>query len=101
MAKTQWKSGDVARKSISDGWTYYARILEFPWAVFYKHRTRQPDGDLNAITSNPVLFPLAVHKSFLAAGQWESIGNVPLDGSLAPPKAQAIRKFNLFKIIDL
>jgi hypothetical protein len=101
MAQKRWKPGDVVRKSMSDGWTYYARLLEFPWAVFYKHRTREPSANLSEVTSKPVLFTLAAHKSILAVGQWESIGNVRLDGSLTPPKAQAIRRYNSYSIIDV
>jgi len=56
----------VIRKSLEDGWTYYARLLEFLWAVFYKHRTKTPSDDLAAITAHPVLFTIAAHKDLLA-----------------------------------
>jgi hypothetical protein len=100
MAQKRWRPGDVVRKTLSDGWTYYARLLEVPWVAFYKHRAKEPGADLNEIVSKPVLFTLAVFKNFLAPGQWESIGNVRLNGSPAAPKAQAIYRFNSYSILD-
>ena len=90
MAQQRWRAGVVIRKSLEDGWTYYARLLEFPWAVFYKHRTKTPSDDLAAITAHPVLFTIAAHKDLLAKNEWEVVGHLALDGSLTPPRAQAV-----------
>jgi hypothetical protein len=72
------------------GWTYYARLLEFPWVAFYKHRTKKADDNLDEITSKDVLFTIAAHKSFVGKTGWQSIGNRPLEKRLRPPKAQAV-----------
>jgi len=80
----------VIRKKLGDGLLYYARLLEFPWAAFYRHRTSQPENDLAAIAKHDVLFTIAAHKDLLAKNQWEPIGTLPPDGSLHPPAAQAI-----------
>jgi hypothetical protein len=89
MAASRWKPGAVIRKKLGV-WTYYARLLEFPWAAFYRYRTRAPVDDLDEIVANDVLFTLAAHKDLLARGQWESIGSRPLEKTLRRPKAQAI-----------
>jgi hypothetical protein len=90
MARKRWQPGSVIRKRLGDGWNYYARLMEFPWAAFYDHRTKQPEDDLDAITPRPVRFTIAVHKDLLAEKEWEPIGRRPLDGSLQRPRAQVI-----------
>lgn len=91
MAEARWEPGTTIRKSLADGHTYYGRLLEFPWAVFYDHRTEQPEDDPAAIVDHAPLFTVAAHKDLLAEGEWEAIGVVPLDGSLQPPKEQFIQ----------
>jgi hypothetical protein len=54
------------------GWTYYARLLEFPWVAFYKHRTKKPTDDVDEIIANEVLFTIAAQKSFVGKTGWES-----------------------------
>jgi hypothetical protein len=90
MAKIRWRPGAVISKQLDDGWTYYARLLEFPWAVFYRYRTKTAAEDAKTVASHPVLFTIAVHKSLLTDGGWEGFGYLPLDGSLQPPDAQAV-----------
>src|SRR5262245_22648398 len=89
MARKRSDPGNVIAKTLDDGWTYYGRLLEFPWAVFHRYRTRQPVDDLAAVTASPVLFIVAAHKDLLARGQWDVIGHLPLDGSVQP-QPQAI-----------
>jgi hypothetical protein len=89
MIPKRWKPGTVIRKKLG-AWTYYAHLLEFPWAAFYRHRTRKPVEDPDEVVGCDVLFTLAVHKDLLAKGQWEIIGSRPLEKGLRIPKAQAI-----------
>ncbi len=90
MARKRWEPGTVVRKSLDDDWTYYARLLEFPWAAFYRHRTREPSDQLAEIVASPVLFTIAAHKDLVAEGEWKPVGRIPLDGSLRPPAEQAM-----------
>lgn len=90
MARTLWQEGSIIRKSLDDGWTYYGRLLAFPWAAFYRLRTKEPSGDLHEITASPVLFIIAAHKDLAARNQWAPIGRLPLEASLRPPEAQAV-----------
>jgi len=90
MKKARWQPGSVIRKRLGDGWTYYARLLEFPWAAFYRHRTKDLVDDAAAIAGHEVLFMIAAHKDLLAPGEWESVGHLPLEAALHPPEAQAI-----------
>jgi hypothetical protein len=89
MAK-RWTEGAVIRKTI-DGETYYGRLLEFPWAVFYDLRTTEPLDNLGRIVASPVAFTLAAHKDLLAKDEWAPIGTVALDGSLQPPSKRSMR----------
>jgi hypothetical protein len=90
VAKKRWVAGNIVSKALDDGWTYYARLLEFPWAVFYRHRTKQATDDLAKVVASPVLFTIAAHKDLLANGEWNLAGHVRLDGALQPPHAQAV-----------
>jgi hypothetical protein len=87
MAKRNWQPGAVIRKTLGEQ-TYYGRLLEFPWAAFYDYRTGEPSGDMDEITSRPVLFTLAAHKDLVAPGQWEVVGRRALEETLGPPAAQ-------------
>ena len=89
MAKQSWQPGAVIRKTLG-GRTYYGRLLKFPWAAFYDYRTEEPTGDIDEITSRPVLFTLAAHKSLVAQGQWEVVGRRALEETLRPPAAQRL-----------
>jgi hypothetical protein len=90
MAKARWQPGAVIRKRLDDGWTYYGRLLEFPWVAFYRYRTREADYDLEAIAAHEVLFTISAHKDLLAPGEWDTLGRLPLEPSLQPPDSQAI-----------
>jgi hypothetical protein len=79
------------RKRLADGYTYYGRLLNFPWAAFYDYRTEESHGNLAEITAHPVLFTVAAHKDLLTDDGWEPIGKLPLDGSLRPPREQFIQ----------
>lgn len=89
MAKQSWQPGAVIRKTIN-GQTFYGRLLKFPWAAFYDYRTAEPAGDLEEITSRPVLFTLAAHKSLVAPSEWEVVGRRALEETLGPPAAQRV-----------
>ena len=89
MAKKQWEPGNAISKKIA-GWTYYARLLEFPWVAFYHYRTKKLVEELDEITKKEVLFTIAAHKSLVAKGGWTSIGHRPVEKGLRPPRAQAI-----------
>jgi Immunity protein 26 len=91
MAPRRWMPGTVVRKQLGDGFTYYARLLNFPWAAFYDFRTDVATDDLGEITAHPALFTVAAHKDLLADGEWEPVGRLPLDGSLRPPREQFIQ----------
>jgi hypothetical protein len=81
----------VIRRTLSDEHTYYGRLLEFPWVVFYDARTREPlDEPAETLAYRP-LFTVAAHKSLIEEAGWQVIGEVPLDGSLQPPKEQFIQ----------
>jgi hypothetical protein len=56
----------VIRKALDDGWTYYGRVLESPWAALDHRRTRHPDDPLTAVTASPTTCTIAAHKSLLA-----------------------------------
>jgi len=90
MAKKRWEHGNVVTKTLDDGWTYYARLLESPWVAFYRHRTKQTADDLAKVVASPVLFTIATHKDLVTNGAWKLAGHIPLDGSLEPPRAQAV-----------
>jgi hypothetical protein len=90
MKKMRWQPGSVVRKRLNDSWTYYARLLEFPWVAFYRYRTKEPFDDVAKIVGHEVLFTIAAHKDLLAPGEWETVGLVPLEPTLHPPGAQAI-----------
>jgi hypothetical protein len=90
MANKRWQPGNVIRKSVEDGWTYYGQLLEFPWAVFYRRRTQDPDADIAAITASPVAFTVAAHKDLISMGEWRSIGSTGIPAGVAPPAEQAI-----------
>jgi hypothetical protein len=90
MANVRWRAGAVISKALPDGWTYYGRLLEFPWVAFYKHRTKAASDDVEAVTGSQVLFTLAAHKDLTAPSEWRTIGQQPLEPSLGPPHAQAV-----------
>jgi hypothetical protein len=81
----------VIRKTLEDGFTYYGRLLRFPWVAFYDFRTKEPVDDLTTTVANPTLFTVAAHKDLLADGEWKSVGILPLEESLRPPRAQFIQ----------
>lgn len=90
MAIKRWQADTLIAKTLDDGWTYYARLLEFPWAAFYRHRTKGRSDALADIAGQPVLFTLAAHKDLVARNEWQPIGRVAPDPALGPPKAQAM-----------
>ncbi|GIF62407.1 hypothetical protein Ais01nite_04420 [Asanoa ishikariensis] len=96
--------GTVVRTSLPDGHYYYGRVLEGVWLAFYDLRTVEPVDDLDRIVARPVLFVLAVHDDLLAPGEWATLGVVPLDGSLRPPRWHFIQDLvdpALCRLIDL
>ncbi len=91
MAAAKWQPGAVIRRTLSDGYTYYGRLLEFPWAAFYDARTQEPLEESVEIVAHRPLFTVAAHKSLIEDGGWEVIGELPLEESLRPPKEQFIQ----------
>ncbi|HXR61376.1 MAG TPA: hypothetical protein VN732_08625 [Solirubrobacterales bacterium] len=85
MSQGNWKPGTLLRRSLPDGFTYYARLLEAPFAAFYAERTPEPVEDPRQIVEAPVLFTVPVHKSLLGEGGWEPVAALPADPSLRPP----------------
>ena len=76
------------RRTLRDGNTYYGRLLEFPWAAFYDLRTSTPEDDMEKIAGHGARFTIAAQKDLVT--EWETLGVIPLDGSLQPPAEQYI-----------
>jgi Immunity protein 26 len=85
-APKKFVPGSFVRIALEDGSFGYARLREFPYAVFYDLRTDKPLSDIEAIAKHSVIFTLAVHKSVL--GEWEIIGSKPLEDALKRPIEQ-------------
>jgi hypothetical protein len=83
MRKPKYKPGTFFRIPLSDGSSGYARMLESSYTAFYKHRTSEPDLDLDRIASKPVVFKTAVRQ--LALNAWEFIGWRELEEHLTQP----------------
>lgn len=83
MRKQTYKPGTFVRIPLGDGSFGYGRLLESPYAAFYKHRTSSPESDLDRIASSPVLFKTAVRQ--LALKAWELIGWRELEEHLTQP----------------
>jgi hypothetical protein len=90
MMPKRWQANSLVCKALDDGWTYYARLLEFPWVAFYRHRTKAQSDQLEAIAAKPALFTIAAHKDLLAPKEWRVIGSLRPDPTLGRPKAMAM-----------
>lgn len=90
MTQKKWQTDTLIGKELDDGWTYYARLLEFPWVAFYRHRTKGQSHEFGAIAPAPVLFTIAAHQSLLARNEWKPIGRLPADPAIRRPHAQAM-----------
>ena len=86
MAHNKFTPGAVVRIPLSGGSFGYGRLREFPFVAFYNFFTPEQVSDLNAITSESVLFTLAVHESVLDT--WEIVGEAPLEPALKAPVVQ-------------
>ena len=100
MANRKHVPGSVVRIPLKDGSFGYGRLLPFPHIAFYNYRTDKPEAGVDAITSHPIAFTLAVHKSALDA--WDVIGQKPLEGHLKPPMRfmQRIGDLSNCQIVD-
>lgn len=83
MRKQTYKPGTFFRIPLGDGSSGYGRLLESSYTAFYKHRTSEPDLDLDRIASKPVLFKTAVRQ--LAWYAWDVIGWRELEEHLTQP----------------
>ncbi|REG27317.1 immunity protein 26 of polymorphic toxin system [Archangium gephyra] len=81
--------------TLADGSIGYGRLLESPYAAFYKYRTSSPDSDLDRIASKPILFRISVRH--LALDAWEVIGERALEEHLAQPVVQFMQDLGDFR----
>jgi immunity protein 26 of polymorphic toxin system len=95
MGRQSHKPGTFVRIPLSDGSFGYGRLLESPFAAFYKHRTSTPDSDLEVIASKPVLFKTAVHHR--ALNSWEPVGWKELEEHLTQPLIQFMQDIGDFR----
>jgi immunity protein 26 of polymorphic toxin system len=95
------KPGSFVRIALADGSFGYGRLLESPYAAFYRYRTTEPDSDLDEIALKPILFKTAVRH--LALDSWELIGWRALEEHLCQPLVrftQALGDFRRCTIFD-
>ncbi len=85
-----WKVDSIASAKLDDGNSYYARLLEFPWAAFYDCRTAGEPLPVADVVKTRVLFTIAAHKSLVESGGWQVVGKAAPDPALGPPAEQAI-----------
>ncbi|HLL01575.1 MAG TPA: Imm26 family immunity protein [Myxococcaceae bacterium] len=83
MRKQPYKPGTIISIPLGDGSFGYGRLLESPYAAFYKYRTSRSDPDLDRITAAPILFKTAVRH--LALDSWKLIGWRELEAHLTQP----------------
>jgi hypothetical protein len=95
MSRQTHKPGTFVRIPLGDGSFGYGRLLESPYAAFYRFRTSNPASGLDTIASRPVLFKTAVHKSALAA--WEFIGWRELEEQLTQPLVRFMQDLGDFR----
>jgi hypothetical protein len=95
MRKRANAPGTFVRIPLGDGSFGYGRLLESPYAAFYRYRTSDPDSDLDRIASKPVLFKTAVRH--LALEAWESIGWRELEEPLKQPLVQFMQDIGDFR----
>jgi hypothetical protein len=89
------RTGTFVRIALADGSFGYGRLLESPYAAFYKHKTLRPDSDLDGIASKPILFRTAVRH--LALDSWESIGWRALEEHLTQPLVRFMQDVGDFR----
>lgn len=90
MPATNWRPGAVISRRLGDGNIYYGRLLDFPWAAFYRLRTAQP-ADASEVITHDVLFTVAAQQDLPGQDQWTVLQVLPLDGTLSPPAGQFIQ----------
>ena len=95
MRKRANTPGTFVRIPLGDGSFGYGRLLESPYAAFYRYRTSDPDSDLDRIASKPVLFKTAVRH--LALEAWERIGWRELDEPLQQPLVRFMQDIGDFR----
>jgi hypothetical protein len=97
----KWKPDAIAAKTLDDGFTYYVRLLEFPYAAFYRYRTKGESQAIGEVVAQPVMFTIAVHKSLLGKKEWQVIGQAAPDPDVRRPRELAMFNDPLgCKIID-
>ena len=95
MGKPRPESGTFVRISLADGSFAYGRLLDSPFAAFYRHRTLTPEDGLDEIASRPILFKMAVRH--LAVAEWEVIGWRALEAALTQPFVQFMQDLGDFR----
>ena len=95
MGKPKPKSGTFVRIRLADGSFAYGRLLEAPFAAFYRHRTLTPDDGLDEIASRPILLKMAVRH--LAVAAWDVIGWRALEPTLTQPFVQFVQDIGDFR----
>jgi len=88
--------GTFLRIPLADGTFGYGRVLEDSFYAFYDYRTREPEFDLEAIASKPVLFSISVRRR-PGSDKWESIGGRELDARVAQPVVQFMQDLADFR----
>jgi hypothetical protein len=95
MSRQRHKPGTFLRIPLADGSFGYGRMLEPPYDAFYNYRTPGPDEDLDRISSQPILFRIAVRHS--APNSWEAIGWREIEEHLAQPIVQFTQDLGNFR----
>jgi immunity protein 26 of polymorphic toxin system len=95
MRKQTYKPGTFFRIPLSDGSFGYGRLLESLYTAYYKHRTLEPDSDLDRVASKPILFKTAVRQ--LAFNSWEFIGWRELEDHLTQPLVRFMQDVGDFR----
>lgn len=73
--------GDIVRIHIRDDLYSFARVLNKPLIAFYDFRGKL-DSEFESILEAPILFKVWIMNSAITSGQWEIIGNKPLEENL-------------------
>jgi hypothetical protein len=84
--KASHEPGAYLRLALPDGSYGYGRLLQSPFAAFYRRRSSRPGTDTAPLDAEPVLFKVAIRRS--ALDRWDIIGAAPLDEELQRPIVQ-------------
>jgi hypothetical protein len=85
---SSWKPNTIIQRQLDDGFWYYGRLIEFPWAAFYRFRSKSSENAIDEVVQSEVLFIIAAHKSLLE--YWKPVAKAEPDKRVHIPDAQAV-----------